>query len=632
MRFVTRNARKLFQIWKGRKEMSLLEKKPYTYDQFTAIRRIGYWTLTFSPDGSQVAYSADTSGQFNLWRQSSRGGFPHQLTTYHEQTVEKAAWSPDGEWIAYTADNQGDEFFQVFAIPASGGQAVQLTNAAKAWHEMSEQAWSPDGRYLGYSANDLNPAAKDVLVHDLQTNQVKRVLSGGGYYNFCNWAPDSHRLVAFEFRSMTDTDLHLVDIRDGQSQLLTGHSGEVKNYAGPWKPDGSGFYMRTDEDREYVGIAYLDMASGEKEWVETPEWDIEVLEGSDDGRYLAWVVNEQGYSKLQIHDLVDKAPVPLPALPKGVIYTMAFSPDASKVSLLLMRPTHCTEVFVLDLLTGELVQLTHSMLGGIDETQLISPDLISFQTFDDREIPAWLYRPACASPTQQAPAILSIHGGPEWQEVPGYAYSGMYQYWLSRGIGVLAPNIRGSTGYGKTYQKLIHHDWGGGELKDIEAAAQYLQSLDWVDNDRIGIFGASYGGFATLSAVSRLPDYWAAAVDIFGPSNLVTLIENGPPHWRKGWERMIGDPEKDFDFLMSRSPVTYADQIKTPLFIIQGANDQRVPQDESDQIVARLRERGIQVRYDVYEDEGHGFTKRENEHQVLKDTSVFFEKYLLGEP
>jgi dipeptidyl aminopeptidase/acylaminoacyl peptidase len=222
--------------------------------------------------------------------------------------------------------------------------------------------------------------------------------------------------------------------------------------------------------------------------------------------------------------------------------------------------------------------------------------------------------------------ILSIHGGPEWQERPMYLSSGLYQYLLTRGMGILAPNVRGSTGYGKTYQKLIHRDWGGAELGDFKAAAEYLKGLDWVDGDRLGVYGGSFGGFATLSCVSRLPEYWAAAVDIVGPSNLVTLARTAPPTWRRMMAKWIGDPDTEADFMMERSPITYVDQIRAPLFVIQGANDPRVVKAESDQIVDGLRARGVEVRYDVYEDEGHGFTRRANELKATGDTAAFFEE------
>jgi dipeptidyl aminopeptidase/acylaminoacyl peptidase len=253
---------------------------------------------------------------------------------------------------------------------------------------------------------------------------------------------------------------------------------------------------------------------------------------------------------------------------------------------------------------------------------------VRYRSTDGFRIAAWLYKPKNLKQGKRAPVVVSIHGGPEAQEQPYYGY-GLYQYWLSRGIGVLAPNIRGSTGYGKTFQKAIDRDWGGGELRDVEHAAKYLRRLGWVDPKRIGIYGPSFGGFVVLSAISRLAHYWAAAVDWFGPSNLVSSILTDPPWWRKMDELTIGDPVKDHDELMSRSPVTYAEQIRVPLLVIQGALDMRVVKAESDQIVERLRTLGVPVRYDIYEDEGHGFTKRSNESKAVQDTAEFLEQHLL---
>ena len=390
--------------------------------------------------------------------------------------------------------------------------------------------------------------------------------------------------------------------------------------------DGSGFYVISDEGREFAGLAFWDLKEGMR-WIDAPDADVESVALSGDGRYLAWIVNQEGYSAVKVRDLRSNQDVALPEIPKGVIDVLAISRSGGKVGFLIAGATHPNEVYVLDLERSTLTRLTESMLGGIDEADLTEPELIHYPTHDGREIPAWLYRPEGEGPF---PVILSIHGGPEWQERPTYNYAGLYQYLLTRGIGILAPNVRGSTGYGKSYQKLIHHDWGGAELGDFKAAADYLKGLNWVDGDRLGVYGGSFGGFATLSCVTRLPDYWAAAVDIVGPSNLVTFAKAVPPTWRRFMDQWVGNPETEVDFLMERSPITYVDQVTAPLFVIQGANDPRVVQNESDQIVERLRERGVEVKYDVYEDEGHGFTRRANELKALGDTAAFFEKYLMG--
>jgi len=597
----------------------------YTFEQFAATRRYQP-ALSFSPDGSQIAYSTNTSGQFNLWRQSSAGGYPHQLTTFTEQAVRSIAWSPDGDTILFTADTQGDEFQQLYRIPARGGRPEQLTDAPQVRHELAPAPWSPDGSKILYNGNDRDPVDQDVLVQDVATGEVRRVLQSGGLLVGLNWSPDGRKIAVVDAKSNTDTDGYLLDVESGETEHLTPRDEELRFFPASWAADGSGFYVLTDEGREHMGLAFYDLGAAQYRWVETPDWDVEQATASKDGRYLVWAVNEDGYSCLYARRLDTGEMVELPDMPGGVIGALTATTDGSKLGVLLGRAGHPAEVYVIDLDAASVTRLTYGFLGGIDESDLIEPESIHFTTHDGREVPALLYRPHGDGPFG---VVLSIHGGPESQERPTYAYNGLYQYWLSRGIGVLAPNVRGSTGYGKTYQKLIHRDWGGAELRDFEQAVKHLHTLDWVDPERIGVFGGSFGGFATLSCVSRLPDYWPAAVDIVGPSNLVTFAKAVPPTWRRMMTQWVGDPETEVDFLLERSPITYVEQIKTPLFIIQGANDPRVVQPESDQIVEKLRSLGVDLRYDIYEDEGHGFTKRENELKAMHDTADFMEMYLL---
>jgi dipeptidyl aminopeptidase/acylaminoacyl peptidase len=596
----------------------------YTFEQFAATRRYQP-ALSFSPDGSEIAYSTNTSGQFNLWRQSSDGGYPHQITTFSDQAVRSLAWSPDGATIVFRADHQGNERHQIYRVPARGGRPEQLTDAPQVQHHLGGMPWSPDGSSILYNGNDREPADQDVLVQNVETGEVRRVMQSGGLLFGLSWSPDGRKIAVMHAKSNTSIDGYLLDVESSEAKHLTPLDVEMRFVPSAWAADGSGFYVLTDEDREHVGLAFYDLAAARYRWVETPEWDVEHVTASKDGRYLVWSLNEDGYSRLYVRRLDTGEMVDLPDMPAGAIESMTMTTDGSKLAMLLHRADHPAEIYVVDVDAGTVARLTYGFLGGIDENDLIQPEIIRYATHDGRDIPALLYRPKGDGPFG---IVLSIHGGPESQERPNYAYNGLYQYWLSRGIGVLAPNVRGSTGYGKTYQKLIHRDWGGAELKDFEEAVKYLHALDWVDPERIGVFGGSFGGFATLSCVSRLPDYWAAAVDIIGPSNLVTFAKAVPPTWRRLMAQWVGDPETEVDFLMERSPITYVDQIKAPLFIIQGANDPRVVKPESDQIVEKLRARGVDVRYDVYEDEGHGFTKRENELRALKDVAEFMEGYL----
>ncbi|HYG60746.1 MAG TPA: S9 family peptidase, partial [Symbiobacteriaceae bacterium] len=408
---------------------------------------------------------------------------------------------------------------------------------------------------------------------------------------------------------------------------LPGLETSCKRTPGPWAADDSGFYFTADEGREFSGLFFYDRVTGTAVPVAEPDWDVTEPTGDREGRRLLYSVNEDGFTRPYLQDLTSGDMIALPpALGEGVIATYAISPDGNKLACRMSAANLAPECYVHDLVAGTTTRLTYSLLGGIDEADLRVPELVRFPTFDGRLIPGWLYKPRDLAAGARIPAVLVLHGGPEGQEQPDYGPQ--YQYLLDQGIAVLAPNIRGSTGYGKTYQRLILRDWGGGDLKDLEACAQYLRSLPWVDPERIAVMGGSYGGFATLQAVTRLPEYWACGVDFCGPSNLVTLTRSVPPTWRAMLKDWVGDPEEDREMLVERSPITYVDNVRCPLLVLQGAMDPRVVKAESDQMVERLRDRGIPVEYLVFEDEGHGLTKRHNLLAGTRAMSGYLVKHL----
>ncbi len=597
------------------------------FDQYFAIRRFQP-ALTFTPDGRRILFVINTSGQFNLWRTSASGGRQQQLTAFEGNTVRSLALSPDGKTVAIIADQDGDEFHQIYVLPATGGWPEAWTDALEVQHYIDERAWSPDGKLLAFAANSRVPADMDVWVRGVETGDVRQVFGDGKYAFPAFWSPDGKQLSVLDFRNTTDTSIYVVDVASGEAREVTPHEEEAQFLPGPWVSDGSGFYVLSDQDREFVGLGFLQLDGG-LEWIETPEADIEEVALSADGRVLAWTVNEGGWARLRLRDLESGSDLPEPQLPQGarsfLSLGLALSPDGSRAALIWQGPQHPPDLFVVETETGKVRRLTESMLGGLRPRDLVEPELIGYPTFDGRDIPAWLYRPKRRG---RVPAVVSIHGGPEAQERP--VYMPLYQYLLSRGIAVLATNIRGSTGYGKSYQKLIHRDWGGGDLKDWEHAAKWLRAQDWVDGDRIGVWGGSYGGFAVLSCVSRLPDYWKAAVDIFGPSNLVTFAKAVPPTWKRFMEKWVGNPETEVDFLMERSPITYVENVRAPLLVIQGATDPRVVKPESDQMVEKLRELGREVEYEVFDDEGHGFTRRTNEIRAFRLSADWLERHLAG--
>ena len=611
------------------------QKRTPAFEQFFAFRRLNPPAtpppIAFTPDAKSILFSADISGQFNIWRVSRSGGAPKQLTTFEDESVRTITVSPDGKTIVFTADPSGDEFHQIYALPIRGGWPERWTDAEQVQHFFFQGGWSPDGSQIAYSANSNVPTDQDVWLRDIETGETRLLLGELGFAFPGSWSPDGRFLTAVQIRSTSDTSVHLIDVQSGDTRELTSHSEDDEAFyiPGPWAQDSSGFYLVANEGREFAGLAFYRLDGEGLEWLETPEREIEDLAGTPDGRVLAWLENQDGWSRLRIRDTETGRDLPDPQLPDGTISPMGsgltLSPDGSYAAVVWHSPRRAPELYAIETATGRAKRLTDSMLGGLRERDLASPELISYPTFDDRQIPAWLYKPRKRG---RIPVVLSIHGGPQAQERP--IYNGFYQYLVSRGIAVLATNIRGSTGYGKTYQQLVSRDWGGGDVKDWDHAAKWLLEQPWVDPKRIGVFGGSYGGFASLSCVTRLPDYWAAGVDIFGPSNLVTFAKAVPPTWRRFIVKEVGDPETEVDFLMERSPITYVENVKAPLLVIQGATDPRVVKGESDQMVEKLRSLGREVEYVVFEDEGHGFTRRANQLRAWRLSADWLERHLVG--
>jgi len=596
------------------------------FEQFFSFRRFQP-ALAFTPDGERVLFSSNISGQFNLWSARVGGGWPEQLTGFTAHTVRAVAIRAQDGLILFAADEDGDEFYQLYTV-VPGGWPERLTDDPDVQHFVDANAFSPDGSRFAYAANARTPTDMEVWVRDVDGGERHPVFGEGRYAIPARWSPDGSQLLAIDVHTNADNSIHLVDVDGGGARHLTPHEGDATFMPGPWAADSSGFYLLTNHGHEFAGPAFYDLAADGWSWIEEPTCNIDELAGSADGRFLAWVENYRGWARVRVRDLVSGGDLPEPRLPQGTIFALGsgltFSPGGDRIALLWDQARRPQEVYVVEPRTGTATRVTESRIASLPEDELGEPELASFPTWDGRDVPAWLYRPASAD--GPAPVVLAIHGGPEAQERP--AYKPLYQYLRSRGIGVLAPNVRGSTGYGKTYQKLIYRDWGGGDLRDFEAAADWLRSQEWVDTERIAVFGGSYGGFATLTCLSRLPEYWAAGVDLFGPSNLITLAQTAPPSWRRFLDDLLGDPLDDADLLRERSPLTYVEDIRAPLLVIQGAKDPRVVQPESDQIVERLRELGRDVEYEVFEDEGHGFTRYANEVRAWRLAAEFLERHL----
>ena len=562
---------------------------------------------------------SNISGQFNLWSQriGPRGapGRSRALTAFRDRAVRAIEPASDGHTVFFTADQDGDEQFQVFRLDVRGGDPVPLTNDRKVRHELVHGGLHPRGRSLLYCDNGRTPTDMDVVVHDLQRGTTQRPLEEGSLWADARWDPQGTRFTALKVFSNTQVRAFVHEpARATTVEVLPHESEEVVLVVG-WASDGRRVLVIDDLDREYQQLELVDWRTGDRRVLAAPRADVEFAYCAPRTGRVVYGLNEDGYTAVLTGGLTGPFRR-VRGLPPGHAVqsfgsTEALSPDGRSFVMLWATATAPGEVVWVPLGPGAPHRITESMPGGVPDAPLPPPVLVRFPSFDGRRIPAFYYRPK-RRPRGKIPAVLSIHGGPESQERPGWMYWGFYAALNAADIAVLAPNIRGSTGYGRTYQKLIHHDWGGNELKDLRAAAEWMRSRPEIDPARMGVFGGSFGGFATLSCVTRLPEYWKVGVDLVGPSNLITFTKTVPPFWRRFVSQWVGDPESEPDFLRERSPLTYIDRVQADLLVIQGANDPRVNRAESEQMVERLRTRGRQVEYLAFADEGHGFTKTEN--------------------
>ncbi len=580
----------------------------YTIEQYLNIRGNyqGYWL----PGGEEIIFRNQATGVTQAWRVAAGGGWPEQITFFDEGVVYAAAHPVTGKVLAAT-NVGGNERDQLYVMNADGSSLAALTDNPKVIYEYGD--WSRDGRYVAVGANERDERYFDLYVYDLETGGRRLVMRHDGYNQALAFSPDGSSLITYRAHGSQDCDLYLVDVATGDARHLTPHEGELEVGAVAWAADDRGFYYAHDEGRDYLSLAYYDLAAGEYEWLETPPWDVGDVVTSLSGRYLLWTTNEDGCSALHLRDLKKKKDVTPPKLPPaGVMWGMRFSPDERKLLFTYSSPTAPADVYAWRIGDAAAARVTKAALAGIPAESFVAPELVFYPSFDGTTIPAYLYVPRGAKDDRSTAVVVHAHGGPEVQERP--SFDEIYQYWLSAGYAVFVPNFRGSTGYGKAYADADNVEKRMDAVRDVYEGWWYLAEQPWCDRFKIAVYGSSYGGFMVLAELTQKPYNWAAGIDIVGIANFVTFLQNTGP-WRVPLrEDEYGSLERDRELLQAISPLSHVHGIRSPLMVIHGANDPRVPVEEAEQIVAAARmvlgaEKVVYLRYD---DEGHGLAKRRN--------------------
>jgi dipeptidyl aminopeptidase/acylaminoacyl peptidase len=579
----------------------------------------------FSSDGKWISFVSAISGVPQLWIVPAEGGFPRMVTNGDDPVVG-AEWSPGDEQLAVTIAPGGGLNSQVYVVKPDGTGLRRLTLGGK--DNNSFNAWTEDGKQIVINSNRLDPASRDVFLIDLASGAVRLVSKNPGIGSIENISRDGRRALLNRVRSRGDNNLYLLDLNSGKDTLITQHEG-VATFFGEITPDGSVAYVGSNKDRDLMALARVRLpADGTPGPVETlaerADGELDGLAINHQGTLAVLLWNIKGRNELSFYDLHSGKQITGPKLPGEIAGGMTFSRDGSKLALTVSGAAQPADVWILDMNTKEFRQLTFSSHAGVDLNTFVRPELVTFPSHDGLPISGWLYRPK----GQSAPGayVLSFHGGPEGQERPSFRAD--YQALLAQGIGVFAPNVRGSSGFGKKFVNLDNGELRVNGVKDIKSCVDYLVNNHLADPRRIGITGGSYGGYMTMAGLTEYPDSFAAGVDLFGIVNFMTFFQHTEP-WMAAISTVeYGDPKTQKEMLDRLSPIYKLDHIRAATMVQHGANDTNVPVIEAEQIVKTLKERGVPVEYILFPDEGHGFRKIPNRIRSIVEEVRFFHEHL----
>lgn len=595
----------------------------YSIEQF--LSTTSFFGSTFSHDGEEILVSSNETGIFNAYAVPVAGGDPLPLTESDEDAIRVVSWFPEDERFLYLSDRGGDELDHLY-VQAPDGSVTDLTPGEGL--RAGFRGWAHDEGSFYVASNERDERFFDI--YEIAVDEYEKTLAyrNDEGYDLSLVSRDGRRLVLSKVNSNVDNDLHLYDRDTGEMRHLTPHEGSASYSAQDFGPDGS-LYLTTDEGTEFTYLARMDLETLEKEVVLDPDWDVWYAYFSEGDRYLVAGINEDARTRIRMFEVPGMTEVALPAMPGLDITSVSLSDDATTMAFYASSSRSPQNLYVHEIgESSEPRRLTESLTGELDPAHLVDGEVVRFASYDGTEIPGILYRPHEASAETPVPAVVWVHGGPGGQSRIGY--NGLLQYLVNHGYAVYAINNRGSSGYGKTFFQMDDRRHGDADLDDCVASKDMLIGTGWVDPERIGILGGSYGGYMTLAALTFRPEAFAAGVDLFGISNWHRTVNSIPPWWtsaRDALEQEMGEFD-DEEFFRAKSPLFHADRIVRPLMVLQGANDPRVLQAESDEIVEAVRANGVPVEYVLFEDEGHGFVKKENQLVAYRRIREFLDVHL----
>jgi dipeptidyl aminopeptidase/acylaminoacyl peptidase len=581
-------------------------------------------SLRWSVDGESLYFDTNVTGRFNIWQVPAEGGWPVQLTVSDERTLLEDP-SPDGRFLLYKQDQGGDEKPNLFLLDPKGGRAHNITNTKQVGY--GDIQWSLKGEALAVTAEREAPGAYSLYLIDPESWGVEKI--AGNERGEClqpRWSPVGHKIALTRTRDYVHAGVCVLDLDTRTEHELVPIDEQTTTVAMGWTRDGKRLLVNSNANEAGVdAVATLGVENAAYEWLTLADWESYLSDTSPVEDYFIYVRNEAGNHRVFLRKLVGRE-VEI-SLPAGVLSMARFSPDSRRVAILHASADSPKEIWVYELSTGMMKKISHSLVGWLKKEDFVRPQLVVYPSFDDTPISAFAYLPPNIKPDQSHPAIVYPHGGPTWQHMNGWFPH--LQYLVSHGFLVIAPNFRGSTGFGRDFMEANKKDLGGGDLRDVVASVEFLRRSGYADAHRIAFMGASYGGYLTLMALTKFPEIWAAGVAIVPFANFFTSYKNEDPVLQAYDRALMGDPVKDFELWHDRSPIFFVDRIRAPLLLLAGANDIRCPAEETEQTVEAIRQRGGIVEAKIYESEGHGFARRENEIDAFKRAVTFLQAYLM---